>query len=230
MDSTTAYNGLVHDAAVCVNEYGVTMLMAITAFSNDAALAADPLVETGLSENAAVDLVVCQSATAREGVEVLTGLLDTYGSSEENIAFIADQKETWYVEMYSGHQYAAVKLPADKVCVFGNEFNLTYLSEYEEAVTSPGLESLAAEKGFAVYGENGELDLYSTYSGPGVTKDYCHLRTWIGHQLLASSQYSGDYSRDAFYPLCFKADQKVSLQDVMELLRNRFEGTEYSPD
>lgn len=32
MDSTTAYNGLVHDAAVCVNEYGVTMLMAVTAF------------------------------------------------------------------------------------------------------------------------------------------------------------------------------------------------------
>ena len=41
---------------------------------------------------------------------------------------------------------------------------------------------------------------------------------------------SGDYDHNAFYPLCFKPDNKVSLQDVMVLIRNRYEGTEYSPD
>jgi hypothetical protein len=88
MDSTTAYNGLGKDATVCANEYGVTMLMSITSFSNAAALKADPLVEAGLSEFTAVDLVVCQSATAREAVEVLFHLIDVYGSSEVNIALI----------------------------------------------------------------------------------------------------------------------------------------------
>ena len=88
MDSTTAYNGLGKDATVCANEYGVTMLMSITSFSNAAALKADPLVEAGLSEFTAVDLVVCQSATAREAVEVLFNLIDVYGSSEVNIALI----------------------------------------------------------------------------------------------------------------------------------------------
>ena len=229
MDSTTAANGLGHDATVCANECGVSMIMSITAFSNKTALEADPLIEHGLSEFTAVDLVTCQSATAKDAVKVLCGIIDQYGSSEVNIALISDQNEAWYVEMYGGHQYAAVKLPADAVSAFGNEFSLEYLSDYEDCITSPELESLPKEKGFAVYGTDGELNLLSTYAGESVTTNYSHMRTWMGHKLLASSAY-GDYNISDIYPLCFKADSKVSLNDVEEIMRNRFEGTEYSPD
>ena len=229
MDSSMEINKLARDATVCTNEYGVAMEMSITAFSNSAALAADPLVESGLTEFAAVDLVICQSDTARKAVEVLTSIIDEFGSSEVNIAFIADQAETWYVEMYNGHQYAAVKLPKDKVCVFGNEFSLEYLSDYEDYIVSPNLESLAKEKGFAVYGRDGELNLCETYSGSAIRTNYSHMRTWIGHALL-SSAFESSYNKDDFYPLAFDPDSNVSLQDVMEILRNRFEGTEYSPD
>ena len=228
MDSAVAMNGLGYDATVCTNEYGVAMEMSITAFSNKAALAADPLVEHGLSEFTAVDLVVCQSATALEAVSVLTSLLDQYGSSEVNIAMIADREEAWYVEMYSGHQYAAVKLPDDKVSVFGNEFSLEYLSDYEESVLSSGLKSLPEENGFAVTGKNGELNLLATYSGEETVTNYSHMRTWIGHRLLSSGYEA--YQKSDVYPLCFAPDQKVSAQDVMEILRNRYEGTQYSPD
>lgn len=229
MESATAANGLGSDATVCTNEYGVAMIMSITSFSNVAALEADPLIEHGLSEFTAVDLVTCQSATAREGVEVLLSLIDSYGSSEVNIALIADQKEAWYIEMYSGHQYAAVKLPDDKVCAFGNEFSLEYVSDYDDCILSKELESLAKDKGFAVYGKNGELNLLATYSGDEVVTNYSHMRTWIAHQLMAPSAY-GDYDKTALYPLCFAPDEKVSLLDVMEIMRNRYEGTEYSPD
>ena len=229
MDSTMAYNGLCEDATVCTNECGVAMVMSITAFSNSNALTADPLIEHGISEFTVDDLVTCQSATAREAVEVLLRLIDEYGSSEVNIALIADQTEAWYIEMYTGHQYAAVKLPADKVCAFGNEFSLEYLSDYEDSIVSDELESLAQDNGFAVYGDNGEMNLYETYSGASMTIDYSHMRTWIGHCLLAPSQY-GDYDKQEDYPLCFTPDEKVSLEDVMELMRNRYEGTEYSPD
>lgn len=228
MDSTTAYNELGKDATICANEYGVAMIMSITSFSNEAALNADPLIESGLTEFTAVDLVVCQSASAREAVEVLCNLIDVYGSSEVNIAMIADQKEAWYVEMYNGHQYAAVKLPSDAVCVYGNEFSLEYLSDYEDSILSPKLESLAVENGFAVYGENNELNFLETYSGDEVITNYSHMRTWIGHKLLSNSY--GEYDRNTKFPLCFSPDEKVSLQSVMEIMRNRFEGTEYSPD
>lgn len=230
MDSALAVNSLAHDATVCANECGVSMLMSVTAFANRAALQADPLIADGLTETTAVDLVTCQSATARQAVEVLAGILDIYGSSECNIALISDQKEAWYVEMYTGHQYAAVKLPADAVCVFGNEYTLEYLGDYADRIVSPGLEMLAVMSGFAKYGRNDELNLFETYSGLENRTDYSHMRTWIGHRLLAPSQYGGDYDRTANYPLCFTPDQKVSVKDVMALIRNRFEGTPYNPD
>ncbi len=229
MDSTVALNGLGRDAAVCTNEYGVVMTMSITAFSNAQALAADPLLPDGLTEFTASELVVCQSRTAREAVKVLTDLLDTYGSSEVNIAFIADQKEVWYVEMYTGHQYAAVLLPPDAVCVFGNEFLMEYVSDYADSILSPDLESLPETAGFAVRGKNGELNLWATYSGASIVTDYSHLRTWAGHHILAPDTI-GAYSREARCPLCFTPAAPVSLTDVMALIRNRFEGTEFSPD
>lgn len=227
-DSTTAQNGLGQDATVCINEYGVAMIMSITSFSNEAALDADPLIENGLSEFTAVDLVTCQSKTALEAVNVLTNLIDEYGSSEVNIALIADQNEAWYVEMYNGHQYAAVKLPSDMVAAFGNEFSLEYVEDYEDCILSDALESLAKDNNFAVYDDEGRLNLLKTYSGQEVVTNYSHMRTWIGHQLLAHGYE--EYNKDDTYPLMFKAKGKVSLIDVFEIMRNRFEGTEYSPD
>lgn len=217
------------DAACCTNECGVAMTMSVTAFSNKAALKADPLVEEGISEMSANDFVICQSATAREAVEILCGLIDKYGSSEVNIATIADKDEVWYIEMYSGHQYAAVKLPSDMVAVFGNEFNLEYLSEYEDSIVSKDLEILPVKNNFAKYSEDGELNLLKTYSGEEKLADYSHMRTWIGHKLMAPKDY-GDYDIEETYPLVFKPEGKVSLKDVFELMRNRYEGTEYSPE
>lgn len=230
MNSTMVDTQMSSDSAACTNEYGVAMTMSITAFSNNATMKADPWVKEGLTENTATDLIICQSKTAREGVEKLCGLIDKYGSSESNIALIADQNEVWYVEMYSGHQYAAVKLPSDKVSVFGNEFTLEYLSDYEDNITSKELTSLPEENGFAVYGKNNEINLFDTYSGKEVTADYCHMRTWMGHQILAPSNFSADFNLNTVYPLCFTPDQNVSMKDVCEIMRNRFNGTEYSPD
>ena len=228
MDATVAYNGNSHDAASAINEYGVAMTMSVTAFTNDEALAADPEPSTGISEQTANDLVICQSKTAREAVEVLLSLIDTYGSAESNIAIISDQNEAWYVEMYTGHQYAAVKLPRDKVAVFGNEYSLEYLSDYEDSIVSKDLETLAKDNNFAVYDKNGELNIMKTYAIDYI--NYSHMRTWIGHKLLAPSLYDEEYDQNTDYSLTFKADNKVSLKDAMEVLRNRFEGTEYSPD
>ena len=204
--------------------------MAVTAFANEAALKADPLIEEGLTENTAADLVICQSYSARNAVRVLLSLIDQYGSSECNIALIADQKEAWYVEMYTGHQYAAVKLPADQVSAFGNEFTMEYLSDYEESIVSEELLTLPEKNGFAVYGKDNELNLFDTYSGESLTENYCHMRTWIGHQVLAPSAFGDDYDAKARYPLCFKPDAPVSLADVCGLMRNRYEGTKYDPD
>ena len=95
LNSTAAHSGTGRDATTCTNEYGVAMTISVSAFSNNDSLEADPLIKNGLSEFTAVDLVVCQSKTAREGVDALFRLIDKYGSSESNIAIIADQNEVW---------------------------------------------------------------------------------------------------------------------------------------
>ena len=230
MNSTMNISETDCDAAACTNEYGVSMSMSVTAYPNEKALEADPLVDGGLSEFSASDLVICQSKSAREAVEVLLGLVDKYGSAESNIAIIADQNEVWYVELYTGHQYAAVKMPADKVSVFGNEYSLEYISDYEDSIVSDNLTSLAEESGFAVHGKNGEINLLDTYSGKDTLDDYSHRRTWFGHHLLAPSKFTQNYRHDGNYPLCFSPDKKVSAKDVTQIMRNRYEGTQYSPD
>jgi Dipeptidase len=229
MTSIQSEIGIGRDAATCSNEYGVSMTMSVTAFTKKAALEADPLVANGLTEAAANEIVICQSKTAREAVEILCATIDEFGSSEVNIATIWDQNEVWYIEMYTGHQYAAVKLPTDMVAVFGNEFNLEYISDYDDAITSEGLESVATGNKFAVYSDNSELNLLETYSREEILADYSHMRTWIGHKLLAPKSY-GDYDHEAVYPLVFAPESKVSLKDVFNIMRNRYEGTEYSPD
>ena len=229
MDSARLENGNGMDDAVGVNEYGVAMTMSVTAFSNKAAKSADPWVPAGITEFTMDQMVITVSKTAKDAVRKLAELIDQYGSSETNIAMIMDQNEAWYMEMYTGHQYAAVKLPDDKVSAFGNEFNLEFLSDYEDSIVSRDLEKLAVDNGFAVYGDNGELNLLLTYAGPETVQNYSHMRTWIGHKLLAPADY-GDYNKEDRYPLAFTPQNKVSLQAVMEIMRNRYDGTEYSPD
>ena len=230
MDSAGVGNRSDSDAAACTNEYGVSMTMSVSAHLNNESLKADPLVHRGLAEISAADLVICQSKTAREAVDVLLGIVDKYGNAESNIAIIADQNEVWYVELYGGHQYAAVKMPKDKVAVFGNEFSLEYLSDYEDSITSPDLTKLPEQKGFAVKGKNGEINLFETYAGKKITNDTAHMRTWEGHRLLEPSKYSSGYDHNEMYPLSFSPDNKVSVKDVAHVLRDRYEGTQYSPD
>lgn len=217
------------DYAACTNDQGVVLSGTVTAFANKAALKADPYVSNGITESGMDQLLICQIASAREGVELLASLIDKYGMSSSETIVFADQNEAWYMELYTGHQYAAVKLPDDKIATYGNEFSLRFLSEYEDSICSKELESLPKSKGFAVYADNGELDILETYSGKDMFIDYSHKRTWIGHETLAKKKY-GKYDTKAYYDFTYEPKKQVSVNDVMNLMRNRFEGTEYCPD
>ena len=218
MDSAMLENGNGMDDAVCVNEYGVAMTMSVTAFSNKAAKAADPWVPTGITE-----FTMNQHHIANLSAELI---MKYYDNDYMPFLNAMDDDALWYGP---AEGQSAVKLPDDKVSVFGNEFNLEYLSDYSESIVSENLEKLAVDNGFAVYGRDNELNLLATYAGKETVEDYSHRRTWIGHKVLAPSAY-GDYSKDDLYPLMFSPENRVSLQTVMELMRNRYEGTPYSPD
>lgn len=226
-DYATAGDGMY--PAVCSNEMGVSITGTVSSSPCEKWEEADPYVENGLREAVLPAAVACCSASAKEGVENLLKLVDEYGSAEGNVVMIADQKEAWIVEIYGGHQYAAMKMPTDAVAVYGNQFMIGCVdqADTENYVFSEGLFTTIDQLGLAVK-ENGQYNLAKSVSGNSRSEG-SNMRTWIGHKVLSPSTV-GDYDNDTFYELFYTPDEKVTLDDVMGIYRNRYEGTQYDAD
>lgn len=218
-------------SSVAMNEYGVALTATITGYYCKEAREADPDVAGGIAEETIPNVLAPCCRTAREAIELLARVVDEVGSAEQNIIMVADQKEAWYMEIYSGHQYCAVRMPEDAVAVFGNEFMLDTVDPKDKGgvICSKDLFKLPKKAGFAVMDDNGRMNLRRTYSGDGRLYDFAHLRTWGGHRLLSPSTI-GDYDHDTYYPLFFRPDGKVTLEQAMEVFRDRYFGTKYNPE
>lgn len=210
--------------AACNNEYGVSVVGTISAEASEEYLKVDPLVKRGLREAILPGLIACQVKSAKEAVDVTAKLVDKYGSQEGNILFFADHKEAWIMEIYGGHNYCAMKMPKDKVAVFGNQFMIGTVdpNAKKDYVYSKNLfkdvEKVGAVK------EDGKINLVKSISRG--REEYSNMRTWAGEKLFAPS-IAGEYNNDKYYPLFFKPDKKVSLENVFDAYRYRYEGTPY---
>lgn len=210
----------------CTNEYGVSISATVSTETCEAWEAEDPFVEPGLREAILAAAVAAVSTTAREAVEVLIGYVDDYGSEQGNTVMISDQNEAWIVEIYSGHHYCAMKMPDDKVAVFGNH-NMIGLVDPKATPEdgyyySDGLFETIDKLGLAA--KEGELYHLAKSVCAGKREDYNNMRNWGGMTILAPS-LAGEYNNDYFYPLFYSPDEKVSVLTVMDIYRNRYEGT-----
>lgn len=209
-----------------LNEYGVSCTETETIYGGDAVLAADPYVKTGVAESSMGPIVMPYIHTAKEGVERLGNLINEYGSAEGNAVMFGDANELWWMEIYSGHQWAAVKFPDDKCAVIANDglIGPIDVSDAENVIVSPNLVSIAKDNGF--YQEtNGKLDLTLTFCEP--KRDYAQIRVWAGHKKFSPST-TGDYDVNKTYDFAFTPDEKISIADAMEFLRYRYEDLKYN--
>ncbi|WP_297232325.1 C69 family dipeptidase [uncultured Flavonifractor sp.] len=210
----------------CTNEYGVSISATVSTSTCEAWEKADPFVEPGLREAILAASVAAVSTSAREAVDVLLGYVDQYGSEEGNTVMITDQTEAWIVEIYGGHHYCAMKMPDDQVAVFGNQ-NMIGLVDPKATpedgyIYSDGLFELIDQLGLAV--KEGELYHLAKSVTNNTREDYNNMRNWMGMKILAPSQ-AGEYDTDAFYPLFYTPDEKVSVLTVMDIYRSRYEDT-----
>ncbi|WP_314365600.1 C69 family dipeptidase [uncultured Streptococcus sp.] len=208
------------------NEEGVSISATVSASANDDIQKVDPYVKDGIAESALTSVVLPHVKTAKEGVELLAKIVREKGAAEGNIVTIADKTGVWYMEILSGHQYAAIKFPDDKYAVFPNTFFLGNVdkNDSENTILSADLEKIAQDAG--TYKEiNGSFHVAQSYNPPLAEAD--RSRVWSGIKALdpnADVQYDDEY-----FELMHSTSEKLSLRDAMNLQRNRLEGTDFKP-
>ena len=207
------------------NEAGVSMTSTVTAIPNKKVLKTDPLTENGIPEAAMLDVVLPRVKSAREGVEFLAKVIEEKGSAEGNVVVFADQNETWYMEILSGHQYVAVKVPEDKYAVFANTYYLGHvdLNDTENVIASKDVEKVAKESGNYKTDKDGNFHIAKSY-GPEKYAEGDRSRTYAGITLLdPDSKVTYEDDEYELFRSPTDPNKKYTLEDAFALQRNRFE-------
>ncbi|MCK9306144.1 MAG: C69 family dipeptidase [Methanoculleus sp.] len=175
---------------------------------------------------------------AREAVELVGDLIDTYGyyGTGETLIF-ADPEEAWVIEICSsldeadgGGLWVAQKIPDGEVFVAANEFrirevapgdpDLLYSRDLFSKVEKAGLWSPA----------DGPLDWLKTVSYGEYSHPYYSLmRVWRIQDRLAPSLNLSPYVENSYttaYPFTVTPDEKVNLTGAFSLFRDHYEGTD----
>ena len=207
------------------NEAGVSMTATVTAIPHKKVSKTDPLTENGIPEAAMLDVVLPRVKSAREGVELLAKVIEEKGSAEGNVVVFADQNETWYMEILSGHQYVAVKVPEDKYAVFANTYYLGHvdLNDTENVIASKDVEKVAKESGNYKTDKDGNFHIAKSY-GPEKYAEGDRSRTYAGITLLdPDSKVTYEDDEYELFRSPTDPNKKYTLEDAFALQRNRFE-------
>jgi dipeptidase len=189
-----------------------------------------------------MQLVLQRAKTAREGVELIGELVDEYGyrSTGESIS-IADKNEAWLMEIIGrgpgvkGANWVALRIPDGYMSCTANRARIgTFpLDDPDNCLYAPGMIDFAVEKGY-YDPDSGEPFSFRDAFCPATPQRllYCATRVWsIFRRAAPSKEWPVDYHRGVEgaepYPLWIEPDEKLSVADVVALMRDHYEGTPY---
>ena len=211
------------------NEKNVGMSATESTYSNERVLAFDPLVEdTGINEDLIVAATLPFINSAREGVQYLGQLIKKYGSAEGNGVIFSDKNDVWYMEIITGHHWVAQRIPDDCYAVTGNRIaiqevdfndpdNFMWDDTIREFVVEHHLNPDRDGWNFRhIFGTATVFDQH--YNTP---------RQWYGHKVLSQDVEMDPLDFDL--PFVMKADHKITLEDVEEVLSSHYQNTPYDP-
>ncbi len=182
-----------------------------------------------------------RSKTAREAVTTMAALVDEYGyaSTGESIS-IADPNEVWIFEIIGkgkgqkGAVWVAVKVPDGTISAHANLARIRQfpLNDPQNCLYSRDVISFAREKGW-FKGEDKDFSFSDTYCPLDFSLlRFCESRVWsVFRRSAPSLNLSSDFIKGVkgakLPPMWIKPDSKLSVRDVMELMRDHFENTEF---
>ncbi len=189
-----------------------------------------------------MSLALQRAKTAREAVKVMAELVEEYGYASTGESFsISDPDEAWIMEMIGpgpggkGAQWVALRIPDGYVSGHANMSRIGEfpLNDPDNCLYSAHVISFAEERGYYDKKSGKPFSFRYAYDPPKPSAlRACAARVWSMFRRSAPSQnFSPDFQRgveDAKpYPLWIKPDRKLSLQDVMHIMRDHYEGTPF---
>ncbi len=216
--------------AVGFNEEGLGVTGTESIFARDDALALDPYnKESGITEDDIIDVILPRCKTAREGVELLGKIIETYGAGEGFGVGFADAKETWYLETGTGHEWMAQRIPDDEYFASGNQGRLRWFDpSKDDCMGSSTVISWAQKNGFYDPAK-GKFDFAAAYTrNDSRDRQYNDPRVWqIQRMFNPSLVQEVDDGRD--FPVFLKPERKLTVQDLEAVMRNHYDNSEHDP-
>lgn len=187
-----------------------------------------------------------RAKNAREAIDVMAELVSKYGYASSGESFsIADKEEVWILEMIGkgngekGAVWVALKIPDGYISGHANQARVTQfpLDKPDECRYSPDVITFARQKGW-FKGKDSEFSFSDTYAPVefGGAR-FCDARVWAGfnkvnkqmgqYEKYVLGQITYDQNKYATnrIPLWIKPDAKLSLEDVIGMMRDHYEGT-----
>lgn len=202
---------------------------------------------TGLIDYGSLMYITLQRCkTAREAVEYMGWLTDTYGyySSGESIS-VADPNEVWYFEIIGkgtkmkdgrnvnkGALWVALRVPDGMISAHANQARITTfpLNDQENCLYAKDVISFAKEAGL-YKGSDKDFSYSDTYNPLNFgAMRACEARVWSIFRRSADDMekyedYALGYNAKNRMPLWVKPNRKLSVKDVAELMRDHYQGT-----
>ena len=195
-----------------------------------------------------------RAKTAREAIDVIVDLANTYGyySSGESFS-IADTEEVWVMDLIGkgpdnkGIVWVARRVPDGYICAHANQARISTfpLNDPANCIYAPDVITFAREKGY-FNGEDKDFSFCDAYAPLdfGAMRG-CEARAWSAFNILCDGKFTfmdengNEVTKDAYdyidyamgwdktkrFPLFVKPARKISMKDVADVMRDHYEGT-----
>jgi len=211
----------MHFSDSYMNEYGVTIGSDACRSKEDSA----KLVIGGIGYFLR-RIIAERSKTAKEAVQIAGAIIDSIGYASSGRTYcIADPNEAWMMSIVKGKHWVAQRIPDNHVAIIPNYYTI---QEIDLADTLNFLGSLdiiqyAIERGWYNPESGNEFNFRLAYGKPSSINSMVNIaRNWGATNILSSTKYE---LSDEF-PFSFVPNEKVSIQDLMNILKHHYENTE----
>lgn len=243
---TKVYRGQIPEAPVTYNVIGNINEYQVTIGETTYGGREEMVDSTGILDYGSLIYIALQrSKTAREAIQIMTTLAETYGYNSGGETFtICDPNEAWIMEMMGkgpgskGVVWVAQRIPDNAICAHANQSRIGKfnMKDRQNVLYSKDVIKFARQKGW-FKGKDADFSWKMVYAAPDFSgRRFCDARVWafFNHFKSGFDRYLpwalGKDPNAEDMPLWVVPDRKLSIQDVQMAMRDHYEGTPLATD